>query len=146
MQKKIFLSLCIVLSSPAFPEVYKWTDAQGKIHYSDKPLDASAKPVPLKKLHTYSDSDYNYISQALADGKVVLFSTDWCKFCDQARHHLTEYRIPFLELNVQNPSDAKRYYDSLGFRGVPVMLYADRKAQGFSVDILHDLMSPRRFY
>jgi glutaredoxin len=146
MQKNFFLSLCIVLSSPAFPEVYKWTDAQGKVHYSDKPLDNSAKPVVLKNIPTYSDADYSYISKALADNKIVLFSTDWCTYCEKARRHLTEYRIPFVELNVQNPSFAKRYYDSLGFTGVPVMLYEDRKVQGFSVDILHDLMSPRRFY
>ena len=31
----VFVTL-IFFSFPAFPQVYKWTDASGKVHYSDK--------------------------------------------------------------------------------------------------------------
>jgi hypothetical protein len=37
---KIVLLLIIALASfPAHAQLYKWTDANGKVHYSDRPLD-----------------------------------------------------------------------------------------------------------
>ena len=47
-----FLALC--LSPPiALGEIYKWTDAEGNVHFGDKPKDpeqaANAKPVEVKE-------------------------------------------------------------------------------------------------
>src|SRR5258706_14631915 len=38
-----------LVSAPAGAQTYKWTDADGKIHYSDRPPPANAKePVTIK--------------------------------------------------------------------------------------------------
>lgn len=42
MQIFIITVICLALSSPAFAGLYKWTDKNGKIHFSD-----SLKEVPL---------------------------------------------------------------------------------------------------
>lgn len=36
---KILLPLLLALSAPAYAEIYKWTDANGLVHYADRPQD-----------------------------------------------------------------------------------------------------------
>ncbi len=45
------LSICGLLSFSALisAEVYKWVDEQGKVHYSDKPINESAKKITVNK-------------------------------------------------------------------------------------------------
>ncbi|MEO7557459.1 MAG: DUF4124 domain-containing protein [Gammaproteobacteria bacterium] len=45
------LMLILVLAAPltlSAAGVYKWVDAEGKVHYSDRPGNAAAEQVPLK--------------------------------------------------------------------------------------------------
>ena len=48
---KILLPLIIALAAvPAYAQLYKWTDASGKVHYSDRPLDgANSKEVAVNR-------------------------------------------------------------------------------------------------
>lgn len=51
------IATLIVLAAVALPasaEVYRWTDAKGVVHYTDKPPAADAKPVELPPLQTFS--------------------------------------------------------------------------------------------
>lgn len=48
----LLLSLFSVIGL-ARADVYRWTDAQGVIHYTDQPPAKDAKPVELPKLQTY---------------------------------------------------------------------------------------------
>lgn len=52
MRLLILLLACFSLAAAA-AEVYRWVDKDGVVHYSDKPLAAEAKPVPLPPLQTY---------------------------------------------------------------------------------------------
>ena len=42
--------LLLTLSLPAAAEVYRWTDANGVVHYGDKAPDAKTKPAQLPQL------------------------------------------------------------------------------------------------
>jgi hypothetical protein len=55
---KIFLPFLLALSAlPAQAEIYKWTDANGKIHYSDRPQDSvDAKVQPLSGVQATSST------------------------------------------------------------------------------------------
>lgn len=48
---KIIIPLLIGLAAmPAYAQLYKWTDASGKIHYSDRPQDgANAKELSVQR-------------------------------------------------------------------------------------------------
>ena len=48
---RIFLSLVLALSAlPAHAQLYKWTDANGVVHYSDRPQDgANAKVLQVRR-------------------------------------------------------------------------------------------------
>lgn len=46
---RILLVALVAASLPAYAELYKWTDANGKVHYSDQPPPANVKqPVTVK--------------------------------------------------------------------------------------------------
>lgn len=49
----LFLIICLVLASAASAEVYRWTDADGQVHYSDRPHEG-AESVDLPKAQTFS--------------------------------------------------------------------------------------------
>ncbi|MCF6194876.1 MAG: DUF4124 domain-containing protein [Kangiellaceae bacterium] len=49
-----FLAVFLIQASVLFvttvqAEVYKWTDKEGKVHYSDKPIDDKTKAVKMKR-------------------------------------------------------------------------------------------------
>lgn len=59
------LAIFLVLSLPAQAQVYKWTDAEGRVHYGNKPppvstestqtLDISSRPAPPGKIDNTGD-------------------------------------------------------------------------------------------
>lgn len=48
---KMILPLVIALAAmPAYAQLYKWTDADGKVHYSDHPQDGTTiKEIPVQR-------------------------------------------------------------------------------------------------
>lgn len=44
--KRTLLLLALVLTSAAHAAVYKWTDAKGRVHFSDKPVPSAKKIEP----------------------------------------------------------------------------------------------------
>lgn len=54
LNNKLVLTLSLALiASPACAEIYKWTDSNGNVHFSDKPHDGAEK-VTLPPVQTYS--------------------------------------------------------------------------------------------
>ncbi len=48
----LMLALLILGCALANAAVYRWVDANGKVHYSDKPPAAGTKPLPIKSSPT----------------------------------------------------------------------------------------------
>lgn len=49
MRKTVFVLLFFMLQINAFAEIYKWTDEDGRVHFSDKPVNKSATEVQLRQ-------------------------------------------------------------------------------------------------
>jgi hypothetical protein len=68
----IITVICLALASPAFAGLYKWTDENGKIHFSDSlkdvPLDQRNKKH-IKKMKSTKRSGGNLSSAAPAPAK-----------------------------------------------------------------------------
>jgi len=45
---RVAFACSLLLAMPAVGQVYKWTDAQGKVHYSDQPPPEVKQPVTVK--------------------------------------------------------------------------------------------------
>jgi 3-oxoacyl-ACP reductase-like protein len=53
---KLLLGLVLMISASAQAEVYRWTDANGKVHFGDKKVGASAENITEKVSKTNVDT------------------------------------------------------------------------------------------
>lgn len=65
-------------------------------------------------------------------GKVVLYGTDWCPYCEKARALLITKKIPYTELNIETSEEANKQYQRLAGNGVPLMLVAGEVIRGYN--------------
>jgi len=138
MKKYLLVFLCLVAVT-AFAEVYKWTDADGRIHYGDNPnKDQHAEEVELK-VNSYEHvtvSDYIPASESAKKNNskhVTIYSTVWCGYCKKAKAYFRENNISFTDYDIEKDADAKKKYNEMGARGVPVILVGNKRMNGFSI-------------
>jgi glutaredoxin len=140
---------CLISSGQTAAEIYKVVGSDGKITYTDKPP-ANGPAGTVKQLtitsHTGSTEqgalaqqpDWRSILQrkpeAAGNVNIVMFSTDWCGYCKQARQYMRSQNIAFTDLDVEKNDSARKQYASLGGRGVPFFVIGKRTLSGFSQD------------
>ncbi len=153
---QIFAMLWVLAAtSPTVAEIYKWTDAEGNTHFSDKQMaKPNAAPVQLKSpINRYpsgSAPKFEYSpghnkkihakgSQLpkLRKGGVILYSTVWCGFCKKAKAYFKQKGIAFSERDIEKSKQANKEYRALGGGGVPLILVGNKKGtqklSGFSI-------------
>jgi len=79
----------------------------------------------------------NYFSpppdySALHGGKVILYATSWCGYCEKARELLNENNIEFHEYDVEKSEEGREQFKRLGGKGVPVILIDGEVLKGFN--------------
>jgi hypothetical protein len=134
--KFILVLLCCTLAGLAQAgELFRWVDADGKVHYTDQPPPASAKKVEEKKLtgSTIDTSQLPYATQqAVKKSPVTLYANDCGEPCTQARNHLTQRGIPFSSKNPQtSPTDAEALTKLVGAAYVPVLVVGNAVSKGY---------------
>ena len=132
---KIHLLLIVLLlfSNSAFCEVYKWVDEHGETHYGDsKPMAVQSKSMDLK-VNSYESVSIDATTIVEKSDEVVMYATDWCGYCKKARRYFNENSIPYTEYDIEKDAEAKIRYDEMGGKGVPVILFGDRRMNGFSI-------------
>lgn len=126
--KSTLILLALFLALPASAGVYKWTDAQGRIHYSDSPPPA-ARTTQLR-LQTYSGPVQ--VSRAVgADSGVTIYTTEWCGVCKRAKAFFQQNGVPFREWDVEKTEYGALKFKQLGGSGVPVITVGPEKMMGF---------------
>ncbi len=131
--KKCFLFLALItvtLSNHA--EIYKWIDEDGNVHFSDSqntPPQQQNETISLE-INTYTSVSYESVTSTT--DQVTMYSTEWCGYCKRARNYFIANDIAFVEYDIEKNKKAEREYKRLGGQGVPVILYKDRRMNGFS--------------
>lgn len=64
--------------------------------------------------------------------KITLYSTTSCAHCKQAKAFFKQKGVQFQEWNVQRNQRAYKEWQRLGSRGVPVIVIAGEKIDGFN--------------
>lgn len=59
--------------------------------------------------------------QVRASARVVLYATDWCGYCKLTRRFLDQKGIPFKEYDIEKDAEARKAYEALGGRGIPIL-------------------------
>lgn len=139
MPKHALIMVALLLSTLiADAEIYRWTDAEGRVHFGDNPEQPEAAESVTVRVNTYESVSYesakniNFDNPSRRTSKVVMYSTDWCGYCKKAREYFRSQKIAFVEYDIEKDPRAKREHDALGARGVPVILVGDKRMNGFS--------------
>ena len=116
-------------------EVFKWIDDQGKVHFGDRPPTTVTAEKVTVRVNTYSGPPVvtQSTAPALASADVEIYSAQWCGVCTRAKRYFKAKRIPFRELDIDNSRAARRGFDRLGGKGVPIILVGDQRMDGFSI-------------
>ncbi|MFJ2283918.1 glutaredoxin family protein [Pseudomonas sp. NPDC087803] len=72
--------------------------------------------------------------QARANAHVVLYSTDWCGYCKQTKRFLDSKGIAFQEFDIEKDAEARKAYEALGGRGIPLIDVNGTLIRGFDPD------------
>ena len=132
-------ALAAPLAVFAQTSVYKWTDADGKVHFSDTPPPDSAKGVTRSRVGggPAEVSQLPYATQmAMRNSPVTLYTAPQCGDpCAQGRSLLSNRGIPYTERDAQaNPSDAEQLKKLIGALQVPVLLVGNDPMKGYDAN------------
>jgi glutaredoxin len=124
--------------------VYRWIDANGRVQYtSEKPPGVPATVVQ-PRINSYGGtpaaSGARAGGAAAAQPEVVMYATDWCPYCRQAREHFGRQRIVYREVDIEKSPAGRAEYDRLGGRGVPLILVGSQRMQGFRAESFDRLL------
>jgi glutaredoxin len=129
------LGAALALQAFAQGSVYRWTDRDGKVHFSDAPPPEDAKDVSQKQMGGGSPdaSALPYEAQvAMKRHPVSLYVADSCKPCDEARALLSRRGIPYTQHNAQgNAQEIAALTQLAGTAQVPLLQVGERTLKGF---------------
>lgn len=139
----LLLVFTTVFSIHSFGEIYKWIDENGNAHYGDK-LPENTKSVEISgEVNTVDNQTYDFLPasapQPAVGPAVVMYATNWCPYCRKARDYFKSEGIEYTEYDIENNPSAKQRYDSLGGKGVPLILVGEKQLAGFSVQRFEQL-------
>jgi glutaredoxin len=123
------------LHLPASAQVYKWTDAQGTVHYTDTPPPqqrASQLKTPPPGETGQAALPYE-LARAVKANPVTLYTTtrSACAGCDQGRALLHARGIPYTEKTVDTDEDKEQLRQLAGKLELPLLVVGSRKVAGF---------------
>lgn len=137
MRRIVLLAGCLAaLSSPA-GSLYRWVDAQGKVHYGDAPP-ADAQQSERKQLPTSDDADAGLtyeMRRAKANFPVVLYVADNCaEGCSRARELLSRRGIPYAEKRLTTAEEVAAFKAASGSDNVPALAVGKSWVIGFHAE------------
>ena len=129
MRNLIAFSL-LVFTFAAQAQLYRWTDENGKVHYTDTPPPANAKDVQKKasarpagaETKTAAQQPYA-LQQAVKSFPVTVYTSKDCGDpCKKGLDHLKKRGVPFTEKVVANQNEVDELVKLAGAARVPVMV------------------------
>jgi glutaredoxin len=126
--------LALAASATAQTQVYRYTDADGRIVYSDRPPPSNAKNVQPKRLGAnYIETSQMPLAtqQAIDRNPVTLYTYDCGDVCQQAEALLNRRGVPYTTVNVTQPDNAAKLQSVSGEQRVPVLQVGEKVEKGF---------------
>lgn len=134
------LLVCVLLLAAlgAQSEIYRWTDENGKVHFSDQPsVEHTTEPVEVR-VNTYESVSID--TSVLNSGKkVVMYSASWCGVCKKAKRYFKQNKIKFTEYDIEKSAKGRSDYRKLNAGGVPVILVGQERMNGFNIEEFEEL-------
>jgi len=129
------LLVILQLGDAGAANIQKWVDSEGKVHYGERPPQAQESEAVSAKVST--------VTPLSSGPSLVLYSTAWCGYCKKARAFMRQEGIRFREYDIEKTPSAKRRYDKMGGKGVPLLVRGGETLQGFSVQRYRQFFQPK---
>ncbi len=133
-----WIFLLLFFSMPASAgQVYKWVDEKGRVHVGDRPPSSvDARPLKLR-INTYKGGMPDRSAGQGRDvnksqKKVVIYTTKRCGYCRKAKAWFRQNGIAYTERDIEASSRARKEFDKMGARGVPVILVGKQRLNGYN--------------
>lgn len=129
--------LALTLLSLALPlgaqTLYKWTDKDGRVHYTDTPPPAGAIKQQEKKVTgSVIGTDLPFaIREAVRRYPVTLYLSNCGEPCGNARIYLSGRGIPYTERDATQVEEQEKLKQLIGTLEVPVLVVGSRSYRGF---------------
>lgn len=117
-------------------QVYRYTDGEGRVVYSDRVPTAGAKDLKTKRVwgNTIETSEPSLAVQQATDRfPVTLYTFNCGPTCDNAMALLNRRGVPFSTVNVEDGDNAEKLKQLTGEAVAPVLQVGDKQiAKGFN--------------
>jgi len=131
----IVLVLALAAGPAAAGKLYKWTDKDGKVHYTDQPPPSEAKASERKQFgdKPAPDASLPYaLQQAVKNFPVTLYSSDCGDACSKASALLSKRGVPITEKNASDPAAGEELKALTGGKlEVPVLKIGGQMLRGY---------------
>jgi len=136
MKRIVLLLGCLAMmpSGAQADELYRWVDAQGKVHYGDVPPAGAAQVTTIKSPAAVTPGeDLPYETRrAQQNFPVILYVADNCtEYCSQARELLKKRGIPFSEKSLITQEDIDSFKALSGSDSAPTLAVGKTFLKGF---------------
>jgi len=135
----VALALALVLvaggANAQTQQVYRYTDTDGRIVYSDKPPPANAKDAQAKRIsrNSIETSDLSFSTQQAQERFPVTLYTFSCGvICDTAQALLNKRGVPHTVIDVSQGDGAERLKKVTGGLDAPALQVGEQHALGFN--------------
>lgn len=128
------LALLVAAGAAAAQTVYKWKDAQGKLHYADTPPPTGARVLKTAGQPSPDTSALPYeLARAVRNHPVTLYTTSAapCDACEQGRVLLRTRGVPYTEKTVDNGDDQAMQRRLTGKDALPLLVVGQRQVAGY---------------
>jgi uncharacterized protein DUF4124/glutaredoxin len=145
MRAYLIAAMCLwIASADAVGQVYRWTDSDGKIHYTQTPPPPQAKGVQRKDFRPGASGsiDLPYATQMAAKNyPVTLYTQPDCgSLCDQTRAVLVKRAVPFREVSVVDQKEIDEVKRLSGGEGLPLLVVGSLTQVGFQESLINSLL------
>jgi len=135
---------CLFFHAIAIAEIYKWTDENGKIHFSDAPpnkdkVEKLDEDELAKRISSFTQVSVEFVpidfgvnKQVNRANSLVMYTTTRCGYCEKARKYFAKKNIDYVEKNINLSDKFHAEFKSFGGKGVPLIFKGDYRMQGFS--------------
>ena len=125
----------VLAAGQATQQVYRYTDPEGRIVYSDKPPPPDARDAQQKRIgrNTIETSDLSYTA-AMAQERfpVTLYSFSCGTVCDSASALLNKRGVPHTVVDVRAGDGADKLKRLTGGLDAPALQVGDQYTTGFN--------------
>lgn len=132
---KALALLMIFIAMPlSAAQLYRWVDADGKVHYTDQPPDAKARNVEKRRFggNVIDTSELPYATrEAVKKFPVTLYANECGEACTLATQHLDKRGIPFVRKTIKDETEAEELKKLAGGLEVPTLLIGKKPLKGY---------------